>query len=408
MLAKTCGLTQVADSLAELLGQKRQSCFQRLRQWRNEAKAKKGEQRQEVPVAACFAPLLAWILSLWDPTNKQLVLVLDATSVGDLFVVLSISVVVRSCAIPVAWHIQRAGVKGAHKPHWLRLLELLHEAVPADWQVLVMAERGLYAKWLYKRIVQYRWHPFLRINVGCKARPESAKRGSVFEPIMRLVPRKGTQWSGRVWAAWLDRMWLQGRETRRLELAALSQQAARTSGTALVGDGSGDLDHGRGGSPARSTRAAPLPGAGAVEAYCSPQRPSRPAAGRGGGQAVEGQAQTGPELFQSRLQAADASGLAIAREALLLPARRALAASACSACGRRLLGHGIKKPTPKRGVERGGDPCGQYISIKRLSRFVILSASFGSLAGQRSKARAQDDTPASALFDSQTCLIEMY
>ena len=56
VLANTCGLTQVADSLAELLGQKRQSCFQRLREWRNEAKAKKGEQRQEVAVATCFAP----------------------------------------------------------------------------------------------------------------------------------------------------------------------------------------------------------------------------------------------------------------------------------------------------------------------------------------------------------------
>ena len=198
VLANTCGLTQVADSLAELSGEKRQSVFQRLREWRNEATAKKGEQRQEVSVAACFVSLLAWVLALWDPTHKQLVLVLDATTVADRFVVLSVSVVLRSCAIPVAWHIQRAGVKGAHKPHWLRFLELLHSAVPAEWQVLVMADRGLYAKWLYQRIVQYGWHPFLRINVGCKARAETAKRGSPFEPITRLVPRKGTQWSGRV------------------------------------------------------------------------------------------------------------------------------------------------------------------------------------------------------------------
>src|SRR5258708_4045852 len=96
MLANTCGLTQVADSVAEVLGEKRHSCFQRLREWRNEAKAKKGEQRQEVSVAACFAPLLAWVLALWDPTSKHLVLVLDATTVADHFVVLSISVVVRS------------------------------------------------------------------------------------------------------------------------------------------------------------------------------------------------------------------------------------------------------------------------------------------------------------------------
>lgn len=198
VLANTCGLTQVADSLAEVLGQKRSTCFQRLREWRNEAKAKSGAQRQEVAVCTCFAPLLAWIIECWDPTSKQLVLVLDATTVSDHFVVLSISVVLRGCALPVAWYIQRAGVKGAHKGQWLRLLDLLHDAVPPDWQVLVMADRGLYAKWLYKRIVQYHWHPFLRINIGCKARPEAAKRGTPFEPIMRLVPQQGSQWRGRV------------------------------------------------------------------------------------------------------------------------------------------------------------------------------------------------------------------
>lgn len=198
VLADTCGLTQVADSLGEVLGQKRQTCFQRLREWRNEAKAKSGTQRQAVQVSSCFAPLLAWIISLWDAGNTQLVLVLDATTVTDRFVVLSISVVIRRCAIPVAWHIQRAGIKGAHKPRWLHLLDVVHEAVPTNWQVLVMADRGLYAKWLYKRIEQYHWHPFLRINSGCKARLECAKRGAPFEPLMRLMPRTGTQWSGRV------------------------------------------------------------------------------------------------------------------------------------------------------------------------------------------------------------------
>lgn len=114
VLANTCGLTQVADSLAEVLGQKRQTCQQRLREWRNEAKAKSGAQRQEVVVSACFAPLLAWIISRWDPMSKQLVLVLDATTVADRFVVLSISVVLRSCAIPVAWY--RKPSRGQRSP----------------------------------------------------------------------------------------------------------------------------------------------------------------------------------------------------------------------------------------------------------------------------------------------------
>ncbi len=47
------------------------------------------------------------------------------------------------------------------------------------------------------------------------------------------------------------------------------------------------------------------------------------------------------------------------------------------------------------GVERGVGPCAQYISNKRPSRFVILSG-------------AKDDTPASASFDSQHVLFEMY
>jgi hypothetical protein len=73
VLANTCGLTQVADSLAELLGQQRQTCFQRLREWRNEAKAKSGEQRQEVAVALCFAPLLSWVLSVWSSCPSTIV-----------------------------------------------------------------------------------------------------------------------------------------------------------------------------------------------------------------------------------------------------------------------------------------------------------------------------------------------
>src|SRR5439155_18064316 len=47
------------------------------------------------------------------------------------------------------------------------------------------------------------------------------------------------------------------------------------------------------------------------------------------------------------------------------------------------------------------------LSSLRFALGQALSASFGSLAGQRSKARAQDDTPASAAFDSQHVFFEM-
>jgi len=36
--------------------------------------------------------------------------------------------------------------------------------VPKGWKVIVLADRGLYAKWLFEAIVELKWHPFLRVN----------------------------------------------------------------------------------------------------------------------------------------------------------------------------------------------------------------------------------------------------
>src|SRR5262249_56467825 len=47
----------------------------------------------------------------------------------------------------------------------------LRVAIPREWTVLVPADRGLYAGWLFRRIARLGWHPFLRINQGCKFRP---------------------------------------------------------------------------------------------------------------------------------------------------------------------------------------------------------------------------------------------
>jgi hypothetical protein len=52
-------------------------------------------------VTTCFLPLLGWIVALWSGT--QLALALDATSLGARCVVLTLRVVSRGCALPVAW-----------------------------------------------------------------------------------------------------------------------------------------------------------------------------------------------------------------------------------------------------------------------------------------------------------------
>jgi hypothetical protein len=114
-------------------------------------------------------------------------------------------------------------------------LEHLQGCIPADWQVLVLADRGLYARWLFEAIVRKGWHPFLRINLGVKAR---AVGESDFDWISRWVPTPGTQWQGVVecfvekksrLTCTLLMQWQQGYEHPWAILTDLAPQAANVS-----------------------------------------------------------------------------------------------------------------------------------------------------------------------------------
>jgi hypothetical protein len=66
-------------------------------------------------------------------------------------------------------------------------------AVPRSWTVLVLADRGWYARWLFRRITRLGWHPFLRINTGGTCRPQGPVRGVARKT---LGPEPGTAWQG--------------------------------------------------------------------------------------------------------------------------------------------------------------------------------------------------------------------
>jgi len=187
-----CGQSQVAGFLARLLQLKDATIRQRLREWTWEIQAKRGPKRQEVVVASCFAPLLNWVLSGWARQERRLALALDATTLKENVVVLSISVLYGGCAIPVAWQVLPANQPGAWRPHWLALLAQLQQQIPADWQVLVLADRGLFADWLFRAIQALQWHPFLRINTDghCQVQGDHA-----FQPLRRLLPAPHQAWS---------------------------------------------------------------------------------------------------------------------------------------------------------------------------------------------------------------------
>jgi hypothetical protein len=171
------------------------SLLQRLREWCYAAKDKRGNNRRELEVCTCFAPLLRWILSWWSSDEARLALALDATTLKKRFTVLCISVAYRGCAIPVAWKLVGAEEKGSWQPHWMGLLNHLRDTVPAGWTVIVMSDRGLYAPWLYAKIVELGWHPFMRINKQGHFRPRGEGK---FRSLATAAPEVGSVWCGQV------------------------------------------------------------------------------------------------------------------------------------------------------------------------------------------------------------------
>ena len=196
ILARSCALTAVAFFLAKLLKHGYHAVRQRLREFYQEAAAKtgikRGVKRQQLDVTLCFGPLLQWLLRDWH--GQRLAIAIDASSLGAVFVVLSVNVVYRGCAIPVAWKILPAATKGAWKEPWLALLARFEGLVPEGFEVIVLADRGLYAKWLFEAICKLNWHPLLRINKGGKFRPRGWHH---FVPLGSLTPCVGLGWRGR-------------------------------------------------------------------------------------------------------------------------------------------------------------------------------------------------------------------
>lgn len=196
-LTGCCGLVQISALLAAVLEQRELSVLQRLREWYLDAPQKSGKHRDDLEIPTCFGPLLRWIMQLWeDPSGeRQVALAMDATTLGQRWTVLAVSVVLRGCAIPVAWKVLRMQERGSWEPYWKALLGHVQGNIPSTWNVIVLTDRGLYARWLFEGIRTAGWHPFMRINLGVKARRSGS--GS-FEWIRTWVQTPGQCWAGEV------------------------------------------------------------------------------------------------------------------------------------------------------------------------------------------------------------------
>jgi hypothetical protein len=97
---------------------------------------------------------------------------------------------------------------------------------------MVLADRGLDARWLLRRLTRLGWPPLVRLNTGGTFRPTGQVRGV---PLKTLVPEPGTTWQGtgsactgrhRQWHCTLLACWDAGDTDPWLILSALPPEAS--------------------------------------------------------------------------------------------------------------------------------------------------------------------------------------
>lgn len=100
------------------------------------------------------------------------------------------SVVYRGWAIPIAGTVLPATERPAGRGEGLRRLRQVRAVVPRRFFVIVLADRGRYARWFFQRSVRLGWQPLLRINTGGDVAADE-------EGPLSAAPRVGT----RAWHA---------------------------------------------------------------------------------------------------------------------------------------------------------------------------------------------------------------
>jgi hypothetical protein len=174
----------------EPLGCARHATRQRLREWTLPGAERVAPCAPTLVVEECFVALLGWVLAWWR--GPTLPLAIDATSLGTRWVVLSISVLYRGCAIPVAWHVKPGPGRGPWVAPLQALLGQLAPAVPPGMPVLVLTDRGLWSPRLWRAIRANGWHPLMRVRPDATFAPLGLPR----RPARTLLPGPGHAWVG--------------------------------------------------------------------------------------------------------------------------------------------------------------------------------------------------------------------
>ena len=191
LLAGSGCLSAVLVALGPFVGRAGQAALrQSLREWLRDGGDKLVPGAAQLEVATCFAPLLRWLLGWWR--GAALPVALDVTLLRDRVAIVTLAVLYRGTAIPVAWHVTAANRQGQWLTPALRLIETLALAVPGTMPVLLLADRGLWSGRLWDTLRCLGWHPLLRVRPDVTFAPHGGTRVKA----VTLVPGPGHAWVG--------------------------------------------------------------------------------------------------------------------------------------------------------------------------------------------------------------------
>jgi hypothetical protein len=190
-LARCAAVSAVALKLSILFGLTHTAARQRLRELYQPAAAKPGHGRRAFDHTLCFGPLLLWAAA--GCGDRRLTLAIDPTDLAGRFLVLTVSVLYRSCAIPVAWHVQPAHQSGSWNGRWAELLSGLRDRLGEGWEVVVLSDRGPESPALFRAITGLGWHPLMRVKGHGKFRPAGWHEGY---PMGHFAAAAGRRWKG--------------------------------------------------------------------------------------------------------------------------------------------------------------------------------------------------------------------
>lgn len=190
-LARCAAVSAVALQLALRLGLALNAARQRLRELYQPAAVKAGRHRRQFDPTTCFGPLLCWATA--GAPGRRVAVALDPTDLAGRFLVLTVSVLYRSCAIPVAWRVRPIHGAGSWNDDWVAMLGALRARLGAGWEVLVLSDRGLESPELFRAITALGWHPLMRVKAHGEFRPAGWHKGY---PMGRFAAAAGRRWKG--------------------------------------------------------------------------------------------------------------------------------------------------------------------------------------------------------------------